>query len=325
MRTARPSIALGAFFILAVGVLAACASGGASAPLQNVGNAVDDGYGAGTGARAAASAAPSAAPAEAPGGTPEQGPDGVPLVDDTKIVRTGSMELQVKDVTTALDTARDGIRAMGGYIGSSETTSQDDHPVATVTYRIPVDRWEDALDLLHHLGGQTTKILDEKTQAVEVTGAVIDLQARIKNLQASEASLQAIAGRATKISDVLEVQAQLTSVRGQIEELTAQLKDLNDRSSYATLTASFATPIVAVQVAQERWEPAKVVDQATASLVDILQSLTTAGIWFAIVWMPILLVLGLIIAAVVAILRRLGVIGRGGAGAGGVGEVPAAM
>ena len=35
------------------------------------------------------------------------------------------------------------------------------------------------------------------------------------------------------------------------------------------------------------------IDEASASLVDILQSLTTAGIWFAIVWLPILLILAL--------------------------------
>jgi hypothetical protein len=312
MRTTRPSIALGAFLIVSLAVVTACGSGASAPILSTVGNSVGgEPYGAGSGARAAASAAPSAASEPgAPSGAPQPGDGGIPVVDDAKIVRTGSIDLQVKDVTIALETARDGIRAMGGYIGASETTSQDDHPVATVTYRIPVARWEDALDLLHKLAGQTTKILDEKTQAVEVTGAVIDLQARIKNLQASEASLQAIAGRAAKISDVLEVQAQLTTVRGEIEELSAQLKDLNDRSSYATLTASFATPIVAVEVAQQHWEPAKVVDQATASLVDILQAITTAGIWFAIVWLPILLVLGLILAVVLVVLRRLGVIGR---------------
>jgi hypothetical protein len=318
MRTAPSSVALWALIIMALIALAACSGGASSAPLQNVGNAIDDNaYGAGTGQRAAASAAPSFGGGE-PTSAPASGPDAVPVVDDAKIVRTGSIELQVKDVTSALTTARDGIRTMGGYIGASETTTVDDHPIATVTYRIPVARWEDALDLLHHLSGQTTKILDEKTQAVEVTGAVIDLQARIKNLQASEASLQAIAGRAAKISDVLEVQAQLTTVRGQIEELTAQLKDLNDRSSYATLTASFAVPVVAVQVAQENWEPDKVVDQATASLVDILQSLTTAGIWFAIVWLPILVGLGVIVAVALFVLRRLGVIGRGRPQAGGV-------
>ena len=132
-------------------------------------------------------------------------------VDDAKIVRTGEMELEVTDVTVALTGARDGIRAMGGYIGASETQTLDDSPFASVTYRVPVARWEDALDLLRGLTGGGGKVLNERTNAVEVTGAVVDLEARIRNLRASEAALQDIASKAVRISDVLEVQAQLTS------------------------------------------------------------------------------------------------------------------
>ena len=119
--------------------------------------------------------------------------------------------------------ARDAIRGLGGYIGASNTFNEgDDQPVAEITYRIPVGRWEDALAALRSLNGLTTKVVTEQTNAVEVTGQIVDLDARIRNLRASESALQAIDARATKISDVLEVQAQLTDVRGQIEQLTAQ-------------------------------------------------------------------------------------------------------
>ncbi|HEV8696614.1 MAG TPA: DUF4349 domain-containing protein [Candidatus Limnocylindrales bacterium] len=303
MRINRPSIALGAFLAITIVTLVACASGGGTI-LSTVGNAVPGpGYYDDGGATAAPAPAASAPTGQAPN-------DVGNLVDDAKIVRTGSIDLQVTDVVKATRIARDGIRAMGGYIGASQTSTEDERPVATVTYRIPVDRWEDALDLLRGLSGQTTKVVNERTEAVEVTGAVVDLEARIRNLRASEAALQGIASKAARVSDVLEVQAQLTSVRGEIEQLSAQLKDLNDRAAYATLTASFAVPVVAVEVAAKGWEPAQVVDEATASLVDILQALTTAGIWFAIVWLPILVGLGLIGLAAALMLRRLGVIGR---------------
>jgi Domain of unknown function (DUF4349) len=289
--------------ILSVVALTVIACGaGASAQLSNVGNAVPGGGDlAGGEGQAAASAAPAA-----PDGQPPTPDEVGQQIDDAKIVRTGSIELEVGDVPIALRAARDGIRAMGGYIGASETQTFDDSPIARVTYRVPVDRWEAALDLLRGLTGEGGKVLSENTSAVEVTGAVVDLEARIKNLRASEAALQEISSRATRISDVLEVQGQLTTVRGQIEQLTAQLTQLNDQASYATLTASFSVPVVAVQVAAERWEPARVVDEATASLVDILQALTTAGIWFAIVWVPVLLLLGGIALVTVLILRRLG-------------------
>lgn len=299
MRISRPSIWLGAF--LAVTVVALVACGGATGAAAPSGAPGYDDEGAG---------APTTAPAPAASGAARAPNDVGNLVDDAKIVRTGTIELQVKDVPKAIRTARDGIRAMGGYIGASQTGTLGDQPVATITYRIPVDRWEDALDLLRGLAGNTTKVVSEQTQAVEVTGAVVDLEARIRNLRASETALQDIASKATKVSDVLEVQAQLTSVRGEIEQLNGQLKELTDRAAFATLTASFGMPVVAVDVAAKGWEPARVVDEATASLVNILQALTTAGIWFVIVWVPILLGLSLIGLVVGLILRRLGVIGR---------------
>ena len=319
MRANRTSLIIGSILLVTALVVAGCAAGGAA--LAPVGNAVGEpqAYDGGGGASAAPSLAPEA-PAAGPGEEPV-GRDPVgQLIDDAKIVRTGTIELQVGDVTTALTSARDGIRAMGGYIGSSQTQTIDDSPIATITYRVPVDRWEDALDLLRKLTGDGGKVLSENTNAVEVTGAVVDLEARIKNLRASEAALQEISSRATRISDVLEVQAQLTTVRGQIEQLTAQLTQLNDQAAFATLTASFSTPIVAVQVATEDWEPAKVFDEASASLVDILQGLTTAGIWFAIVWVPVLLLMTVFGVIVVVVLRRLGVVRIGNR----AGDAPAA-
>jgi len=315
MRANRTSLTIGSILALIL-ILAGCASGG-SAGLSPVGNPGDQlaGYDGGGGA--------SAAPSAAPGAPDEQQvpPDQVGRqLDDAKIVRTGTIELEVADVTSALTSARDGIRAMGGYIGASETQTVDDSPIARITYRVPVDRWEDALDLLRKLTGDGGRVLSENTNAVEVTGAAIDLEARIKNLRASEAALQEISSRAARISDVLEVQAQLTTVRGQIEQLSAQLTQLNDQASYATLTAGFSAPVVAVQIATERWEPAKIVDEATASLVDILQALTTAGIWFAIVWVPVLLLIIGIGLVVVMVLRRFGVIRIGGR----PGDAPAA-
>lgn len=297
MRTIRPAIAPVASIALILLTAAACAG---SAALSTVGSPIDPASrGLGGQAPEPEAAAPSGAPQD-------PGDDVGAPVDDARIIRTGSIDLEVSDVPAALVAARDGIRALGGYIGASRTQNVEDRPTATITYRVPGDRWEDALDLLRGLGGLTTKVVDEQTDAVEVTGAVIDLEARIRNLRASEAALQEISSRATKISDVLEVQAQLTSVRGQIEQLSAQLQDLEDRAAYATLTASFSVPVVAVDVAAKGWEPGVVVDEATASLLDILQALTTAGIWFAIVWLPLLVVVGLAVAIAAFVARRLG-------------------
>jgi hypothetical protein len=302
MRTTRSLAALATLAI----ALVACggASSGAAAPEL----AGDAGRGIGSTGSEPGAAAATAAPAPAEG---QDAANAIGIRDDARIVRTGTVDLEVRDVPQALRAARDAIVALGGYVGASNTSNVADRPTAQITYRVPADRWEDALDALRDLNGQTTKVVDEHTDAVEVTGQVIDLQARIRNLRASETALQGIAAKATKIADVLEVEARLTDVRGQIEQLTAQLEDLTDRASYSTLTASFSTPVVAVEAASKDWEPATTVDEATASLISILQALATAGIWFLIVWLPLLLVLGLVGGAGVWLARRAG-IGRGG-------------
>jgi hypothetical protein len=309
MRTIRlliPTIAV-------VLIIAACAGSSAQREdLQNVGDAV--GGSAFTGAPGVAPvAAEPASGVTNPEGGDAFDPGAIGARDDARIIRTGSIELEVSDVPKALRTARDGIVALGGYVGASNTSNIGDQPLAEITYRIPADRWEDALDLLRELNGLTTKVANERTDAVEVTGQVIDLQARIKNLEASEAALQGIAERATKISDVLEVEARLTDVRGQIEQLTAQLKDLNDRAGFATLTARFSVPVVATEAATKGWEPGAVVDEAAASMISILQSLAGAGIWFLIVWLPIVVVLGGLVAVGLWIARRAGIGRRPGA------------
>jgi hypothetical protein len=307
MRTIHPSMARLALIVSVALLVIACA--GAAVPtLSTVGAPIGDNASSGNGQAVGENPRPAAATAAPMPGITEDGV-GAP-VDDARIIRTGTIELEVKDVPAALVTARNGIRAMGGYVGASRTENVDDRPLAQITYRIPADRWEDALDLLRGLNGQTTKVVTEQTEAVEVTGQVIDLEARIRNLRASETALQRIAAGAVRISDVLEVEQQLTNVRGQIEQLSAQLADLEDRAGFATLTATFSVPVVAVEVASRGWEPGIVVDEATASLVEILQALTTAGIWFAIVWLPLLLVLGMLVAIGVWVGRRLGLIGR---------------
>jgi hypothetical protein len=288
-------VAVGA--LLAVLLVGACA-GGASTTLSKVGSAVGE----------PASGAASAAPAPALGGVQTQ-QDGSTAAfrDDAKIVRTGSLSLQVEDLTAAIRTARDAVRGMGGYVAGSRQTNDGDKSVAEVTYRIPSDRWDDALDAIRKVA---RKVLGEETGSVEVTGQLIDLEARIANLRASEKALQAIAQRATKISDILEVENQLSNVRGQIEQLDAQRTHLSDQASYGTLTVTYGIEVAAVTQAAKGWNAGQEVDRATASLVDFLQAVTTAGIWFAIVWLPILLGLGIIVVIGSFVLRRTGVIRR---------------
>ncbi|MBI2781599.1 MAG: DUF4349 domain-containing protein [Chloroflexi bacterium] len=220
---------------------------------------------------------------------------------DLLIIKTGSMVLQVTGIDAALTAATQQITALGGYASGSDRSGDGESDQATITFRIPAAKWEQALTGLH---GLATKVLLEQTKTDDVTTQVVDLDARIKNLQATERALQAIMDRAVEIKDVLAVQAELTTVRGQIEQMTAEMTNLQGQAAYSTLSVTFSLKPNPVLTSQQQFDPKSEVDQASASLVSILQGIATAGIWFAIVWLPILLALAIIVGVGLFIYRR---------------------
>ena len=301
----RRSLFLAAFIVSVVAV-AACSS---SASVPNAGAPVGDGSGTtDTGGRFAPIAGPTAAPSAAPASVSDEssgsgGTAGGPATDgllgnEALIVRTGSLALEVDNIDSALLKARGKIIGLGGYVSDSQRSDQGDSSIAVITYRIPSDRWDDALDGLGSLAG---KVLSEDTKAVEVTGQVVDLGARITNLQATERALVAIMAQAVKISDIIDVQNQLTSVRGQIEELTAQKTHLSDQAAMGTLAVTYTVPVVAaVKQATTGWSLAAEIDRAVALLVQVGQGMAVIAVWLAVVGLPVGLSLAVLIGLVVA-------------------------
>jgi len=301
-----------AVILVVAGLLAGC--GGAGAAPQILGTV---GSSVGGGDRAAATAAPAPEFGSADGQS-----NGNAVLDAARpellIIKTGNLELQVEAVDTAVEAAAARITALGGYVSGSEQVGEGEDVSATITCRIPAEAWDQALEQLR---GLALKVVSERTGTEDVTGQVVDLRARITNLQATEKALQAIMTQATKISDVLAVQSELTTVRGQIEEATAQRQHLEQQAAYSTLTVRFSLqPEPAVVASQKKFDPGNEVDQASARLVEVLQGLATAGIWFGIVWLPILIVVGILALIVVFVVRRR--VGAEEPGAPGAGPLP---
>src|SRR4029453_8093763 len=130
------------------------------------------------------------------------------------IVRTGTLDLEVTDLAQAIAVADSAVTRAGGYVSASTGTVTADDSTTPATYRIPSAAWDATLGALH---GLAREVRAEEIKTEEVTGQVVDLTARISNLRATEAAVQSIMAKATKIKDVLDVQAQRTTTRGEIE------------------------------------------------------------------------------------------------------------
>jgi hypothetical protein len=281
-------------------LIAACAGAPASAPeMPAAGDAASGGDGR-------------------TGGEPQPGggedSDVLAALDGALIVRTGRLRLEVTDIGPAVDAASRLVGGMGGYVAASEEENSTSRHVATITYRIPSERWSDALAGLRAIGG---RVISENTQSAEVTAEVVDLDARIANLRSAEAALQEIMTRAGSIEDVLKVQRELAGTRGQIEQLTAQRDSLRERAALGTLAVSFESPLVAVTAAQEGWDIGAEIDMAVAQLVRVGQAVASLTVWLVIVALPVLLPVALVVLLFVRLRRRAA--WRPGAPAGPVG------
>jgi Domain of unknown function (DUF4349) len=282
-RLPRIGRAATAFVVIlaAAAFLVACAAGSAGAPAERP--AGGDG-----------GAAASSPPDLGTGGVVDDGgaPGGVPLADlaERKIVKTGEITIEVPTVGAAVGELRAMALSLDGYVSDSRTGGAEDS--ATVTLRVPADRFDDALDRLHAMDGE---IRVEATRDEDVTTSIVDLEARIRNLQASEQQYRLLVQRAEKIDDVLAVQSRLDDVRGQIEQLTAQLTQLNGLAALSTLTVTLVPVSTPVEDAAAAWDPGSTFGKAVAALVSAGQTVADAAIWLVIVVLPLLVIVAILV------------------------------
>jgi hypothetical protein len=157
-------------------------------------------------------------------------------------VKTGELALQVGKgkVSQTLQAVTALATAEHGYISNSQTDEAGATPSGLVTLRVPVDRFEDTVHQARSITG--AKVVSLQTSGVDVTSKYVDLQARIKALQATRATFLTLLSKATTIGQTLAVQQQVTDVQTRIEQLQGQLKVLADTSAMSTLTVTVDQP-----------------------------------------------------------------------------------
>ncbi|MFK4108487.1 DUF4349 domain-containing protein [Streptomyces sp. NPDC002176] len=153
------------------------------------------------------------------------------------VIRTASLEVEVRDVPGALAKARQVTEDAGGYVGEESTDRDDDGSERTrVVLRVPSERYEEVLGSLQGTG----KLLRRTARAQDVTDQVVDVDSRIKSQRASVARVRELMDRAEKLTDVVALEGELSSREADLEALLAQQASLKDRTGLATITLSLA-------------------------------------------------------------------------------------
>jgi uncharacterized membrane protein YphA (DoxX/SURF4 family) len=100
--------------------------------------------------------------------------------------------------------------------------------------RVPADKLDRALADLRKLG----KVVQSTTTAEDVSAQIVDIDARVRTLEAEELQLLELLKQASGVSQVLEVRDRLNGVRQEIESLKAQKEYFAAQVDFATINAS---------------------------------------------------------------------------------------
>lgn len=150
------------------------------------------------------------------------------------IVRRAEIAVEVDEGTFAARFREASMlaRSLGGFVESSSTTSfEEGRARGELTLRVPVDRYDDAMDRLSDLG--TLVSVDEHGE--DVTERLVDLDARLRVLRAEEHALNALLADAGSVDEILRIRDAATGIRQQIEQLAAQQAALGDQAALSTI------------------------------------------------------------------------------------------
>jgi hypothetical protein len=206
------------------------------------------------------------------------------------VIKTADLSLQVDSARDAEASLRALVGQLGGYVVKVETSGTDEQMTSHVTFRVPADRFDQALSGVQ---GLAKKVLARTVGGDDVTEEFVDLEARLKNLEATRDRLQSFLDKAENVDDALKVNQSLSDLQGQIEQLKGRKQFLERSASLSTINVTLSPlPAIAPIVEDEGWQPMGVARDALRGLVGFGQGLATlvivALVW-APVWLPILL------------------------------------
>ncbi|MFB6218381.1 MAG: DUF4349 domain-containing protein [Halobacteriaceae archaeon] len=168
-------------------------------------------------------------------------------IRDRKLVRTGTVRLRVDEFENASEEVRALARRHGGFVGDTrkQTNTEPVNETTTLRWtegrlvvRVPAENFSRVFERVQQLG----EVRAAASNTEDVTGKLVDLEARLRNLRAQRERLRGLYEQANETEDVLRVEDRLSAVQAEIERLAARRAALRDRVAFSTITVEMSEP-----------------------------------------------------------------------------------
>lgn len=234
-------------------------------------------------------------PQTAAGTSSDNSSSGESGLTEQKVIKTGSLSLVVEKVGEAVSKLNNlAVSKKGFVLSSSVYTNADETQSATVTLKVPFQKYEEAMNEIKKVA---KVVQSESSSGQDVTEQYSDLQAQSKNYKAEEEQYLEILKKAVTVEDILKVTEKLSLVRGNIEVTVGRIKYLENQTDMSTITVSLGEE-TRIDVPTKEWKPITTLKKAFRSWIQSLQGLVDVLIWLVIFLGPVLVLILLIIKIV---------------------------
>jgi len=170
-------------------------------------------------------------PAPAPAPAPVNGKD-ISVDADRMIIRTANMQLVVDDVRDTMDKITELSESLGGFVVDSSSWKEGERVVGQITVRVPSSDFNYAMSVLR---GMAVEVNSESTSSQDVTEEYVDLEAQLRNMEATEEQLLKLMEKAEKVEDILAIQRELSKVQQDIERTKGRMQYLERTSAMSLI------------------------------------------------------------------------------------------
>ena len=189
----------------------------------------------------------------------------LPQADEERmIVRNGDMSLVVEDVVDARDEIAQLSVRLGGYVVSSWVSGEGKEMRGSISIRVPDEKFEQAFVELRKLA---VRVDSESTHSRDVTEEYTDLEARLKNAEATENQYLTLLDKAEDVEDILRIYDSLSRVRREIEQIKGRMQYLERTSSMSLITAQLQPAATAKPLVPVGWSALEALKSAIRGIV----------------------------------------------------------
>ncbi|MBQ4331439.1 MAG: DUF4349 domain-containing protein [Spirochaetaceae bacterium] len=165
------------------------------------------------------------------GGSGSQNPAGQ---QERKLIKTGSISLEVEQLASAEEAVLEWCQSFGGYVASSFNHETN----AAFTVRIPAVHFDAAMAAAGNLG----RVRSRNVSTQDVSEQFYDLQTRLDTRKILRDRLQSYLAQAKNMEDLLHIERELNSTLTEIESMKGRMRRLSNQIDYSTITVDLQLP-----------------------------------------------------------------------------------